>query len=172
MLQPSRGFDSWSRFYDPTPAHPGGEVIICRGELYFIPDQGDNLRKLSRVNSANGCYWEAIPYEEQRIVRKVFARNEEEIYILSVSKLNETTCPEEYKCCSEVEHEHVYFIAKYKHESNSWEEITSFNVGSRGLMCVVAIYLHMGQNSCFLRTEIQCLRRCCLREHFYSWRSG
>ena len=133
--------DSWSRFYGPElpDSLSVRKVISCHGELYFIPDlilheSGGPLRYDAFSDS-----WESIPYmhAEQRIIRKVFVGNEDEIYVLSVSKLNGRNCWEEE--CVEVGHgKHLYFITKYKPESNSWEDITSFDMGSRVMICVVA----------------------------------
>ena len=130
--------DAWSPFCGPEPPWCGdGKVIGCHDEVYFIPDaewSGGPLRFWACLNS-----WKSIPYEEQRIIRRSFIRNEDEIYVLSVSKLNGRTCHIEFRCCEEVGHgEHVYFITKYKPESNSWEDITSFDMGSRVMICVVA----------------------------------
>ena len=131
--------DSWSWFYGPEVPCNDGKVISCHGDLHFIPDishYGDEGP--FRCDSCSNRF-EKVPYAKQRFIRKVLATNEEEIYVLSVSELNGRTCSSELDCWLEGEHkEHVYFITKYKPESNSWEDITSFNMGSRIHVCVVA----------------------------------
>ena len=130
--------DVWSQFCAPVPSYCGGKVIGCHGELYFLPDfsyyESDGLL---RHDPFSDC-WKTIPYLEQRIIRKVFVRNEDEIYVLSVSKLNGRTCWGEYECVQVGHGKHLNFITKYKPESNSWEDITSFDMGSRVNICVVA----------------------------------
>ena len=133
--------NSWSRFYGPAVPECGdGKVIRCHGELYFIPDVSYYERHTYdplRYDEYSNC-WKSIPYVEQRIIRKAFVRNDHEIYVLSVSKLNGRTCWGEYECVQFGHCEHVYFISKYKPESNSWEDVTSFDMGSRVMICAVA----------------------------------
>ena len=94
----------------------------CHGELYFILDANCYLRDAYEplhYDAYSNC-WKSIPYvREQRLIRKAFVRNEDEIYVLSVSKLNGRNCPREFEYCVEVGHvEHVYSIKKYKPESH------------------------------------------------------
>ena len=135
---------SWSRFNLPNLTRCGdGKVISCHGELYFICDskfhEYDGPLPWLRYDAFSEC-WESIPYmyAEQRTIRKAFVSDEEKIYVLSVSKLNGRECWREYECAEVGHGEHVYFITKYKPESNSWEDIVSFDMGSRVKMFVVA----------------------------------
>ena len=133
--------NSWSRFYGPDLTDCGdGKVVSCHDEIYFIPDlifyESDGPLRYDALSDS----WESIPYmhAEQRIIRKVFVGNDDQIYVLSVNKLNGRTCRREYACVEVGHGKHLYFITKYKPESNSWEDISSFDMGSRVRICVVA----------------------------------
>jgi len=127
---------TWSRFRSTVP--PGTQqVISCRGQVYFISQPGNSLLC---YDSFSNC-WTSLPYKEQRTLHKVFVGNEDDIYAL-VSE-NQISCPECVSLsfqgisppCSK---RHLSFLMKYKPETNSWEDITSFDLGSRVGICVLA----------------------------------
>ena len=139
--------DKWSRFPGtvPPPTNDGDvyfhrklHFLSCHGQLYFISQQD---KRIWRYDSFSDC-WTSLPLEEQRILWKVFVRNEDEIYAL-VSEDFKRSCPgcaslysrSKYRRCEKI---HLFVITKYKPESNSWEDISSFDLGTREKICVVA----------------------------------
>ena len=127
---------SWSRFRGTVPPSTQ-EVISCHGKLYFISQPGN---RLLCFDSFSNC-WTSLPYEEHRTLHKIFVRNEDEIYAL-VSE-NRISCPE---CVSlrlgginaPCGKRHLSFLTKYEPESNLWEDISSYDLGFRLGICVVA----------------------------------
>ena len=141
--------DAWARFHGTLLRQYSGEdVISFRGELYSIGRQGKILSCYDPFSNR----WKSIRYVEQRFIRKIFVRNEDEIFVLSVfvqgNFINEwfkhiDECREGSSCESFLDvpdsHlKHRYHLTKYNPESNSWEDITSVDMGSRVKICVVA----------------------------------
>ena len=128
--------DRWSRFRGTVPSNTG-ELISRHGKLYFVSYP---TAKLLCYDSFSNC-WTSLPYEEKRTVRKIFVRNEDEIYSFLSEDI--VCCPEcislrargIHSPCGKIHHS---FIRKYKPESNTWENVTSFDLGSREAICVVA----------------------------------
>ena len=130
--------DMWSRFHGKIPSDTG-EIISCQGKLYFMSKEGKSLSLLC-YDSFSNC-WITMPHEEHRTLHNVFVRNDEDIYVLLCEDI--VSCPEcvslrsramQWPCGKT----HLSFITKYKPESNSWEDISSFDLGSRDGVCVVA----------------------------------
>ena len=135
--------DKWSKFNGTAPPNIG-EIIPCHGKLYFhlFPDEevGVSKRRLLCYDPLSNC-WSSLPYEDRRTVKKIFAMSDEAIYALVAEDI--LCCPEICTSlylrnipgpCSKTPH--FSSLRKYKPETNSWEDITSFN--SRSGVCVVA----------------------------------
>ena len=150
--------DSWSRF--PAKKLPGVKIsefefnefseqlhfASCSGKLYFMPSPG--CGKMLRYDSFSNR-WEALPYTTPRRILNAFVRNDKEIYAL-VSE--DRSCPicqggnwYQYSSrkiwtgrMSPCGRRHVSVITKYIPESNSWEDITSFDWGMKERMCIVS----------------------------------
>ena len=131
------------------PFGDDGYVVSCRGKIYCIKIPSWHARESHgwRMRSYNpySNNWESLTVNEDRDVRQIFVGNDE-IYSL-VSE----PCAECCRCSTLAEHpfgrrnavcdkgKHVFFIAKYKPESNSWEDILSFDhLNSRPNFCIVA----------------------------------
>ena len=128
--------DTWSRFQGSVPPKIG-KLVSCHGKLYFFSRQDNSLLFYDSFSNR----WMSLPYEEHRTLRNIFVRNEGEIFaLLSVDndcchecislRSQGTNIP-----CGKM---HLSFLTKYKPETNSWEDITSFDLGSRVGICVVA----------------------------------
>ena len=130
--------DKWShRFRGTVPIFNTEQVISSKGKLYFISPKDNGFL---RYDSFSNC-WTSLPYEEQRRIRKVFLRNEDEIWALMSQ--DQTSCSECVSLSSRgidspCGKRHLSFITEYKPESNSWEDISSFDLGSRKGICIVA----------------------------------
>ena len=190
--------DRWSRFHGTVPYNTG-ELISCRGKLYFVSSYP--IANLLCYDSFSNC-WTSLPYEEHRTVRKIFVRDEDETYAFLCE--DTVCCPKCISLCARGVHSpcgkiHHSFIKKYKPESNTWEDVTSFDLGSRTGICIVAqdnfVYFlggyvgdHQevlsnadrydlstnmwGKNSGPSSMQKVCSRRCCLQEHFHCWWGG
>ena len=128
--------DKWSMFHGTVP--PDTEkVFSCSGKLYCLSQRD---RRLSRYNSFSNC-WTSLPYDEQRILHQIFVGNEDTIFAL-VSE-DKRSCPEcvslrSHGVNSACQKRHLSFITKYRPDSNSWEDISSFDLRSRKGICIVA----------------------------------
>ena len=138
--------DTWSKFNGTVPPNIA-DVISCHGKLYFhlYPDEdiGIRERRLLCYDPLSNC-WASLPYEDYRTVYNIFARGGEAIYAFVAEDL--LCCPD---CTSRYQSQipgpcsktpHLSFLRKYKPETNSWEDITSFDFdcNSRSGVCVVA----------------------------------
>ena len=121
------------------------QLASCSGKLYFMPSPGS--RKILHYDSFSNR-WEVLPYTTPRRMLNVFVRNDKEIYALVSEDRSCPICqrgnwfqyssrewPERMLPCGR---RHVSVITKYIPESNSWEDITSFDWGMKERMCVVA----------------------------------
>ncbi|CAH3157294.1 unnamed protein product, partial [Porites lobata] len=138
--------DKWSKFNGTVPPNIG-EIVPCHGKLYFhlFPheDVGVRERRLLCYDPLSNC-WSSFPYEDHRTVKKIFAMNDEAIYALVAEDI--LCCPDCTSLylrkipgpCSKTPH--LSFLRKYKPETSSWEDITSFDLdcNSRSGVCVVA----------------------------------
>ena len=109
------------------------ELFSCHGKLYSL-----NLTGV--IHSGLLCYdplsdsWTRQQLGETRHVRQIFVRNEDEIYTL-VS--DECLQCENLSCLCYARKKYVSFLRKYNPESNEWQEISSFDFGSKEGICVV-----------------------------------
>ena len=130
--------DMWSKFQGTIPPDTA-DVISCRGKLYFISKQGDSISLLCYDSFSNS--WTTMSHKEHRTLLKVFVTNDEEVYALLCEDI--VCCPEcissrsrgMYEPCGRT---HLSFMAKFNPESGSWEDISSFDLGERKAICVVA----------------------------------
>ncbi|KAL9959149.1 hypothetical protein ACROYT_G036239 [Oculina patagonica] len=105
--------------------------VCCRGNLYTLDQDPVGslfyMRRLVRYNPfSNECM--LLPYgnESNRYVYQIFVTKDDEMYALEADEsVQRLGC------------RYGFFITKYKPESNSWEDILSFNLGRRSF-CIVA----------------------------------
>ena len=137
--------DVWSRFDGTLQRHIDEDVICFHGELYSFAPSGVSLLRYDAFSNHS----KSIPCVDQRAIRNIFVRNEEEIYVLSVSvqgndnskwliRIGRCHSHENLREIPDPFEKYRYHLTKYKPESNSWEDITSFDMGSRVMMWVVA----------------------------------
>ena len=129
--------DEWSCFPSTVPSINNGEVISCDDKLYFI-SQSDG--KLLCYDSFYNC-WTSLPFIERRRLHQFFVRNDKELCAL-VSE-DQDTCSECLSLSASRRNpscgkKHNTFIMKYKPESNTWEDMTVLDLGSRVGICIVA----------------------------------
>lgn len=110
------------------------EVFSCNGKLYFLKLSGF-------LHSGLLCYdtlsdsWTKQQFKETRYVRQIFVGNEGEVYTLVSDGC--LRC-ENLSCLCYARKKYVSFLRKYNPESNEWQEITSFDFGSKEGICIVA----------------------------------
>ncbi|KAL9955527.1 hypothetical protein ACROYT_G036863 [Oculina patagonica] len=113
-------------------------MVSCHGKLYYAYPYLQLLRCYDPFSNT----WKSLQYRDERIVRQIFVRNENEMYALMSAN---RTFPEESR-------NRTLYIKKYKPESNSWEDVCEmvplpFQEG----MCIVAkdsfIYFIGGRNT-------------------------
>ena len=133
--------DKWSRFPTTLPAgylnhnYPVKNLVSCRGNLYFLPQGSMSLLSYDSFSSK----WASVLNEVQRNIHCVCVSNEEDIYALVLDK----SCIDcifhrqsgVYFPCGK---RHLSYLMKYTPESNSWQDITSCDMGSRSNVCAVA----------------------------------
>lgn len=90
-------------------------LLSCHGRLYFIC-----MREMRCYDSFSGR-WLSLPVQEERKFRQIFVTSEHEMYAL----------------VSDNQRSSFATITRYNHESNSWEDISSFDVGIRHSICIV-----------------------------------
>ena len=125
----------------------GSNFLSCDGQLYrtvqtvqeFLPL---SLRQVTYNPYSNSCT-ELPAWEEGRYLRKTFVSNGDEMYALLSEPCVENhlrmwhvRCSSDQTCRSR---KHTSFLTKYKPETNSWEDVTSFDhLDQRGDFCIVA----------------------------------
>ena len=141
--------NTWHRLRD-TSRPPVRQIISCHGMLYtFFPSTTQHKCDYKLL-----CYdsffdrWMDVPHKGKRDLRKIFVSdNEDGIYALESE--HEKSCPDcvalhscngservtEFFPCGK---QHLSYIMKYRPESNSWEDISSFDLGLRYGICIVA----------------------------------
>ncbi|KAL9952747.1 hypothetical protein ACROYT_G040041 [Oculina patagonica] len=115
------------------------QIVSCHGTLY----------SLSRMTTGKRDFVTYIPYTGKRDLQQIFVSENSEEAIYALESETEKSCP----CCVSLQScyvpprvsefspcgkRHLSYITKYKPESNSWEDISSFDLGLRTAICVVA----------------------------------
>lgn len=148
--------NKWCKIDDMPHRYIGrGEYLSLQGKLYSRGPQSRQNRMVHPLVSYSlysNC-WETLPYKEDRELQKLFVTNEDGIYALGSEFTSNWMDFGVGK--------HVSYITRYKPESNSWEDITSFDHLDRGIaVCIVAkdnfIYLIGGREkiSCKYLTDV------------------
>ena len=122
-------------------------MFSCQhGQLYFVRGYKATM---ARYNSFSNR-WTTLPCTETRKVLQTFVNNEDEVYALvhddrtacrecvSLWPLHENYRPLHlvpYSLCGK---DHFSSITKYNPGLNVWEDITTFDLGSRRGICIVA----------------------------------
>ncbi|KAL9957016.1 hypothetical protein ACROYT_G038596 [Oculina patagonica] len=117
----------------------------CHGKIYALQTASPNreCRMVSFSPYTNN--WTLLPCIKDRDVKQIFVANENEMYALVTepykyhgmrSSMRRPLDTEIEFCGKE---KHISFITKYKPESNSWEDISSFDhMNLRENVCIVA----------------------------------
>lgn len=132
-----------------------GEFVACRGKLYGIleslplnPESWNESDSFQRQLISYNPYsnsWKRLPYKDDRYLQQIFVTNENEMYALvsepckyhGLCRRSVNTHNTEIDACSK--EKHVSFIMQYKPESNSWQEVSSFDhLGFRHHFRIVA----------------------------------
>ena len=134
--------DKWSRFRGTVPrdlifSFNAKNAVSCHGNLYLV----SHLSSSSLGYDSFSSKWRSFPSKVKRIIDCVFVSNEEDIYAL-MCEYGES-CPdcvflrptEDFLPCGK---RHLSFLMKYTPESNSWQDITSCDMGLRFGVCAVA----------------------------------
>ncbi|XP_078346922.1 kelch-like protein 28 [Oculina patagonica] len=154
-------------------------LIPCHGKIYGLrPGSSfDRCQMASFAPYTNN--WMPLQCKEDRILKQIFVVNENEMYALvseacatchTTRRVQRVTEEEggqffyEWSCRKE---KHISFITKYKPESNSWEDISSFDhMHLRENVCIVAkdnfVYFIGGAECC-------CCAECCNRDSRYNY---
>ena len=121
--------------------------VSCRGQLYGTEQEMTNYRfhslKQLTYDPYSNSYTQLSAWEEGRYLRKTFVGNGDEMYALLSEQCIEqhlrnfrVNSPGTAACGSR---KHTSFLTKYKPETNSWEDVTSFDhLDLRNYFCVVA----------------------------------
>lgn len=109
------------------------EVFSCHGKLYFLKLTGFLNSVLLCYDPLSDC-WMKQQYKETRHVKQIFVRNEDEVYALVSDGCLEC---ENLSCLCYARKKYVSFLRKYDPESNEWQEVSSFDFGSKEGICVV-----------------------------------
>ena len=125
--------DKWRKVADMPHRYLGrGQYLSLQGKLY---SRGPQLNQ-HRMGHPLVCYslysncWMALPYKEGRELLKLFV-SEDSIYTLGTEFAGHWM---EFGA-----QKRVSYITKYKPESNSWEDITSFDhLDKRISVCIIA----------------------------------
>lgn len=126
--------DKWCRIDDMPHRYIGkGEYLSLQGKLYSRGPQshqhcvGDPLVSYSLYSNR----WMTLPYIEERELQKIFDDSEDNLYALGSVFAG--------GCREFGAGKHVSHITKYTSESNSWEDLTSFDhLDRRKSACIVA----------------------------------
>ena len=154
-------------------------LVSCHGKIYWIPIPSwcpGNMRMLPygcpmrSYNPYSNSWMSLLNYKEDRDVREIFAANDEMCAFVSElcdecwRRSNELWRPHDLLMSSHDmvcdKEKHVSFITKYKPESNSWEDISSFDhIKLKRHLCIVAndnfIYIIGGNEP--RNTELMCM---------------
>ena len=133
--------DKWSRFRGTLEGYLNDSgnknAVSCHGNLYFVSQESSRSLNYDSFSSK----WESFPNEVQREINCACVSNEEDIYALMCEY--GIFCPActslrtsgIYSPCGK---RHLSYLMKYTPESNSWQDITSCDMGYRFAVCAVA----------------------------------
>ena len=140
--------NTWHKLRDTSPWVK--QMVSCHGTLYtFFPSTTQKRDyKLLRYESLFDR-WTDVPYRGKRDLQQIFVsdNNEDGIYALeSESEISCLNCVSLHSCNGPEQvsgifpcwKRHLSYITRYKPESNSWEDILSFDFGLRTGICIVA----------------------------------
>ena len=113
----------------------------CNGKIYSVLTE--TLYGYSQMASYSLCSnnWMLLPYNEDRELKQLFVGYEDEMYALLTEPCKYHKLPPYKRDPSDFcgKEKHVSFISKYKPESNSREDISSFDhLSFRDGICIVA----------------------------------
>lgn len=140
----------WCRMGEMPPKYiRNGPVFSCHGKLYgtVLESVASNEQYWKHVcYNPYGNSWVQLPsIEENRYMRQIFIKDEDEIYALEAepctnrAKHFDDFCRLHARRLFCDEEKHIFSITKYKPDSNSWELIGKLNhLHSREDMCIVA----------------------------------
>ena len=159
--------NSWCKLGDIPPAFARSvNFVPCDGQLYRTLQKMSNYRlhslKQVTYNPYSNSCTELPTCKEGRYLRKTFVRNRDEMYALLSEPcvvyhlrdlrfcFNSPGTDTNQTCGSR---KHTSFLTNYKPETNSWEDVTSFDhLGLRDDFCIVAndnfIYFIGGRECC------------------------
>ncbi len=150
--------DRWYSFKGEKPFYFRNSYFVsCHGKIYGKQFAYYNEKQLCepRMVSYNpySNNWMTLPYKEDRDFKQIFVVNDDEMYALVSEPCAECwrcykrsqgwiTLPGSYSAETQVivcdKDHHVSFIIKYKPESNSWEDISTFShLNLRHNFCIV-----------------------------------
>ena len=122
-----------------------GELVLYRGKLYskvlgLFRQRSELMHPLACYHLYSNC-WTTIPYidSDRRALREIFVSKDNEMYAL-VSEMQAVECRRDSRSGVVINDQEkcVSFIRKYKVESNSWEDVTSFDyLNRRKDFCIV-----------------------------------
>ena len=133
----------------PTSFLKSGNFVSYERQLYRTEQEVSNDRlqyskqlKQITFNPYSNSFTQLPDLKEERYLRRTFARNGDEMYaLMSEPCLNHCVLVNpgigaDHTCSSR---KHTSFLTKYKPESKSWEDVTSFNhLDLRDNFCIVA----------------------------------
>ena len=142
--------NKWYRMGEmPSKYIRNGPFFSCHGKLYgtvleSVATHEQYWKHVSYNPYSNN--WMSLPsLEENRYMRQIFIKNEDEIYALEAepctfrSQNFDDFCRLHARRLFCDEEKHIFSITKYKPKSNSWELIATFDyLSSREDMCIVA----------------------------------
>ena len=138
--------DEWSRFRGMVPAslnykYDRNNAVSSHGNLYFVSYRSNSFLSYDSFSSK----WESFPNEVQRKIDCVCVSNEDDIYALMGEYGESCSCRtttsfsrRSYQVYSPCGKRHLSYLMKYTPESNSWQHITSCDMGLRFGVCAVA----------------------------------
>ena len=124
--------------------------VPCDGQLYGTVQEMSNSRphslKQVTYNPYSNSHTQLPAWEEGRYLRETFVSNGNEMYALLSepcvvnhwhSRIFSSSGTETDQTCGD--RKHSSFLTKYKPETNSWEDVTSFDhLNLRDYFCIVA----------------------------------
>ncbi len=120
-------------------------VGSCHGKIYGIQYEFASYRHRMASFNPYTNKWMLLPSNEDRDLKQIFVANEDKMYALVSKPCENHRQHPSYSLDTEVhvqfcvKNKHVSFITKYKPESNSWENISSFDhMNLRENVCIVS----------------------------------